>query len=291
MPVLGFVGTLSCYLDLSRAVWHSSLSLSLSVRVVFGSRQFNRDKRMPSTPSPLVTIILDGNAHHVSSGRTILVALEGADLHFVRGVGCRGGVCGACTVLYRLQGQHELVAGLMCQDEVQDGMEILSLPYIPQKKATYDLTLPSGSRPEYHVLTLYPEVNHCVMCGECTRLCPVGIDVMAFVGMIKRGDLRGAAKASFTCVQCQICVLRCPSSISQPNAALAARRFHGRFLDAPAEHLAKSLEKLATGRYPSLFRRLRRMETIEFQALYQRREREPNDAPPGTWLPKDRTLL
>lgn len=220
-----------------------------------------------------------------------MVALEGTGMHFVRGVGCRGGVCGACTIIYRSQEHHTLTAGLMCQDEVYDGMEILSLPYIPQKKATHDLTLTAENSPEYQLLTLYPEVNNCVMCGECTRLCPLGIDVMAFVGMIKRGDLRSAAKESFTCVQCQICVLRCPSSISQPNAALAARRFHGRFRDAPAEHLAKSLEKLETINYRAMFRKLRRKDPVEFQALYQRREREPDDAPPGTWLPEDRSLL
>lgn len=244
-----------------------------------------------SPPSLSITIGLDGTHHQVASGKTILVALEEIGLRFVRGVGCRGGVCGACTVLYRLPHAHELTAGLMCQDEVKEGMEILSLPYVPQKKALHHLTLAPGDDPEYRVLSLYPEVNNCVMCGECTRLCPVGIDVMAFVGMIKRGDLRGAAQLSFTCVQCQACALRCPSSISQPNAALAARRFHGRFREAPAEHLAKSLEKSKSETYRTVFRRLRRMDPVTFQALYQRREREPDDAPPGTWLPEDRSLL
>lgn len=246
---------------------------------------------MATTPSPSITIGFDGTDYRVSPGLTLLVALEEAGLRFVRGVGCRGGVCGACTVLYRLRDSYTLVAGLMCQDEVQDGMEILPLPYIPQKKVPHPLKLNDNETPAYHVLNLYPEVNHCVMCGECTRLCPVGLDVMAYVGMIKRGDLCGAGHASFTCVQCQACVLRCPSSISQPNAALAARRFHGRFQVPAADHLAKSLEKLESGHYRSIFRRVRRMDPVEFQALYQRREREPDDAPPGTWLPEDRTLL
>ncbi|WP_130470787.1 4Fe-4S dicluster domain-containing protein [Candidatus Magnetaquicoccus inordinatus] len=239
----------------------------------------------------VVNIGFDGTAYQVTAGRTILVALEEVGLRFVRGVGCRGGVCGACTVLYRLQDSHQLRAGLMCQDEVHDGMEILALPYIPQKKAIHKLQLPEGNSPEYQVLSLYPEVNNCVMCGECSRLCPVGIDVMGYVGMIKRGDLRAAAQHSFTCVQCQACVLRCPSSISQPNAALAARRFHGRYREAVADHLGKALEKLESGYYRSLFRKVRRLSAVEFQALYQRREREPDDAPPGTWLPEDRSLI
>lgn len=246
---------------------------------------------MPIPSVASIHIRLDDTPYQVSPGRTILAALEEVGVHFVRSVGCRGGVCGACTVLYRRPGCHELITGLMCQDEVQDGMELLSLPYIPQRKSRHTLTLPEGDTPAYHVLTLYPEVNNCVMCGECRRLCPVGIDVMDLVGMIKRGDLRAAAQASFTCIQCQVCVLRCPSSISQPNAALAARRVYGRFQAPPAEHLTKSLENIEKPRYRMLFRTLRRMDAVTFQALYQRREREPDDAPPGTWLPEDRTLL
>ncbi|MBF0446634.1 MAG: (2Fe-2S)-binding protein [Magnetococcales bacterium] len=233
----------------------------------------------------------DGELYRVAPGRTILSALEAVGERFIRSVGCRGGVCGACTVLYRFQGHSELRAGLLCQEEVKEGMEILPLPYIPQKKIRYDLTLNEKESPEYRVLKLYPEVNDCIMCGECTRLCPVDIDVMSYVGMIKRGDLAGAAQESFTCIQCQACVLRCPSQISQPNAALAARRFQGRFKESPAEHLTKALEKIESGYYKTIFRRLGRMDQDDLRALYQRREREPDSTHPGTWLPEDRSLL
>ncbi|MBF0358553.1 MAG: (2Fe-2S)-binding protein [Magnetococcales bacterium] len=238
-----------------------------------------------------ISIRYDDLPYQVLPGRTILAALEEAGLSFVRGVGCRGGVCGACTILYRVQGRPELKAALLCQDEVEDGMEILPLPYFPQKKVQHDLTLADGETPEYRVRTLYPEVNNCIMCGECTRLCPVDIDVMSYVGMIKRGDLAGAALESFTCIQCQACALRCPSQISQPNAALAARRFHGRFQESQAEHLSKAVEKMQSGHYKSIFRRLKRMDQDEIRALYQRREREPENTHPGTWLPQDRSLL
>ncbi len=245
-----------------------------------------------SNPSQnMVTIDYDDVSCRVPAGRTILSALEEAGLGFVRGVGCRGGVCGACGVLYRIRGSNELTAALMCQEEVKADMEILPLPYIPQKKAWHDLSLSEGDSPGYRVLNLYPEINSCIMCRECSRICPVGIDVLAYVGMIQRRDLKGAARESFTCVQCGICVLRCPSRISQPNAALAARRYHGRYEETPAEHLTKAIEKRASGRYEPIFKRLRRMDQEAFQALYQRREREPNDAPPGTWLPEDRGLL
>ncbi|MBF0195887.1 MAG: 4Fe-4S dicluster domain-containing protein [Magnetococcales bacterium] len=238
-----------------------------------------------------ISIRYDDIPYKVSPGRTILTALEEAGRDFVRGIGCRGGVCGACTILYRIKGKPEFIAALICQDEVEEGMEILPLPYIPQKKVQHDLVLGEGETPEYLVRKLYPEVNNCVMCGECTRLCPVDIDVMSYVGMIKRGDLAGAAHESFTCIQCQACVLRCPSQISQPNAALAARRFQGRFKEAPAEHLSKAVEKMQSGHYKSIFRRLSRLDPDDLRALYQRREREPDNTHPGTWLPQDRSLL
>ncbi|MBF0622535.1 MAG: 4Fe-4S dicluster domain-containing protein [Magnetococcales bacterium] len=238
-----------------------------------------------------ISIQYDGEPYTVPSGRTILTALEEIGLRFVRGIGCRGGVCGACTVFYRVDGEPELHAGLMCQDPVIDGMDIMPLPAFPQKKARYDLELPEGDTADYRVVALYPEVNRCIMCSECVRVCPMGLDVMGYVGMIKRGDLRHAAEASFTCIQCQACALRCPAQISQPNAALAARRFYGRHQAPQAEHLTKSVERTQDEKFQRNMERLRRVDMDALRILYQRQEREPGDAPPGTWLPEDRSML
>lgn len=240
----------------------------------------------------MVCIRYDEQKLEVSSGLTILAALESVGIRLVRGVGCRSGICGACAVLYRIPAQsHDLFAALMCQETVQDGMEILPLPYVPQKKVPHHLHLPEEESPSYHVLRLYPEINNCIMCGACVKTCPMDIDVMGYVGMIKRGDLKGAARESFTCIGCQMCVLRCPVSISQPNAALAARRWHGRYQVPKADHLTKMVAKISTDRYAPIFRWMRHLDVVEFQALYQRREREPDESPPGTWLPDDQGLL
>lgn len=238
-----------------------------------------------------VTIRYDDETYRVPARHTILSALERVGMAFVRGVGCRGGVCGACAALYRIKGSHELKAALICQELVQEGMEIMPMPYFPQKKEPHRLEPEAGDNPAYRVLTLYPEVNRCIMCGECSRICPMHIDVMGYVGMIKRGDLKGAAAESFTCIQCQACVARCPAQISQPNAALAARRHHGRFQLPLAEHLTRTLERQESPEWKRAFRRLRRLDGEALQILYQRREREPDDAPPGTWLPEERSLL
>lgn len=238
-----------------------------------------------------VTFHFNCESYTVTAGQTLLGALEEAGVELVRGVGCRGGVCGACLVFYRVGEGFEIKAGLMCQDTVQEGMMVVPVPCFPQKKAVYTLDLDGEEAPDYRVRTLYPEVNRCIMCGECTRICPMGLEVMGYVGMIKRGDLRGAARESFTCVQCQACAIRCPSQIPQPNAALAARRFHARHQVPDADHLTKSLAKMAAPGLEKAFRRLRRLDVVALETVYQRREREPDDAPPGTWLPEDRTWL
>ncbi|MBF0160460.1 MAG: 4Fe-4S dicluster domain-containing protein [Magnetococcales bacterium] len=244
-----------------------------------------------SHPKQQFTICYDDELYTVSAGQTILAALEAAGRRFVRGVGCRGGVCGACTVLYRMGDHYQIRAALMCQELVQEGMTILPLPWFPQKQMRYPLTLGEGESAHYRVVNLYPEVNRCIMCGECSRLCPVGLDVMGYVGMIKRGDLKQASRSSFTCVQCQACTLRCPAQIPQPNAALAARLFHARHQRPEAEHLTRMLQRLEQHDFTAAFRHLRRMDQEELQALYQSREREPDDTAPGTWLPEDDRLL
>lgn len=241
--------------------------------------------------SDSIQFIYDGEPFRAKAGGVLLTALEEAGVRLVRGVGCRGGVCGACTIFYRKRGEYELSVGLLCQEMVKDGMEIMPMPYFPQKKADYRLDLPEGDTPHFRVVNLYPEVNRCIMCAECSRNCPVGIDVMGYVGMIKRGDLKAASRESFICIQCQACVARCPAQISQPNAALAARRFHGRHEMRPAEHLAKAVERMEAAIYDRGFRRLRKMDKDELVNLYQAREKEPGDAPPGTWMPEDVSLL
>jgi ferredoxin len=52
--------------------------------------------------APTVTVTIMGKKHDVPLGLTILKAYEYAGYQLVRGVGCRGGVCGACATVYRL---------------------------------------------------------------------------------------------------------------------------------------------------------------------------------------------
>ncbi|OSM08465.1 4Fe-4S dicluster domain-containing protein [Magnetofaba australis] len=244
-----------------------------------------------SSTEDRIVIYYEEAPYEVPAGRTIIAALEEAGIRFVRGVGCRGGVCGACAAFYRIPGDKELKAVLMCQQEVVPDMRVMPLTTFPQNVVDYDLTLDADETPAFKVVNLYPEVNHCIMCRECTRLCPVGIDVMGYVGMIKRGDLKAAAEESFTCVQCQACASRCPAQISQPNAALAARRYYAKHIQAKSDDLVRAVERAHSNEMRKGFQSLRRLDADELRTLYQRREKEPADTPPGVWLPEDRSMI
>ena len=52
----------------------------------------------------MATVYLLGRQCTVPDDLTIMRAMEYAGFRLVRGCGCRSGFCGACAVVYRLQG-------------------------------------------------------------------------------------------------------------------------------------------------------------------------------------------
>ncbi|MCX7844910.1 MAG: 2Fe-2S iron-sulfur cluster binding domain-containing protein, partial [Candidatus Bipolaricaulota bacterium] len=119
------------------------------------------------TKTEMVTVFIMGQAYQVPAGLTILKALEYAGFRLTRGVGCRGGFCGACATVYRLPGDYRLYADLACQTTVKDGMYLALLPSTPAERKRYDLkrVKPSGET----LLALYPELARCVACNTCTK--------------------------------------------------------------------------------------------------------------------------
>ena len=61
-----------------------------------------------------IPIYLWGKRYLVPEGLTILTATEYAGYQMKRGVGCRGGVCGACATVFRYDGEVKLEVGLAC---------------------------------------------------------------------------------------------------------------------------------------------------------------------------------
>lgn len=230
--------------------------------------------RLPERASArVVRIYFMNKAYDVPAGLTIMKALEYAGYKLIRGVGCRGGFCGACAVAYRKPGEYKLRTGLACQTVVEDGMYIALLPYSPLVKPKYSVER-MGSEAG-HVLKVFPEVSRCISCSSCTKACPQGLEVMDAVQAVLRNDLLGAADLIFDCISCGLCSLRCPAEIRHVHLFQLVRRLAGKYILPPSKHLEARINEIESGKYNDEIEALIRMPTSELKKLYDKRDIEP----------------
>ncbi|MBN1955621.1 MAG: 4Fe-4S dicluster domain-containing protein [Anaerolineae bacterium] len=221
----------------------------------------------------MIPIYIMGKQYLVPPALTIMKAMEYAGYKLIRGVGCRGGFCGACGTAYRIQGDPKLYFGLACQTVVQPGMYLAQLPFFPARRETYDI---SQLEPTATTLfSLYPEVLRCLGCGACTKACPQEIDVRDYMAAAMRGDLAKLADTSFDCIMCGLCAARCPAEEAQYNIAILARRLYGRYLAPRSEHLERRLEEIETGKFTVDLEELKGLGEEELKVRYKARDIEP----------------
>jgi len=219
-----------------------------------------------------ITISILGSKYKVPAGLTIMQAMEFAGYRFIRSCGCRAGFCGACTTVYRIEGDYRLKTAMACQTRVEDGMYLTQIPFTPAERANYDM---NGLKPGIEAfLTCYPEMLRCLGCNSCTKACPQDIDVMEYIAAGKRGDVALMAELSFDCIMCGLCAMRCPAELAQYNYAQLARRLHGKYETPPPEHLAKRIQEIAEGKYKEEIDKLAEMATEELRKLYTERDIE-----------------
>jgi ferredoxin len=223
----------------------------------------------------LVDIYIMGERHRVPDSLTILQAFEYAGYKLVRGVGCRGGFCGACATVYRLPGDYHLRFALACQTRVEPGMQLAMVPFFPAHRSRYRLAELKGEAAE--VLDLYPELLRCYGCNTCTKSCPQDIDVLGYVAAMVRGDLAAAADISFDCIMCGLCVSRCPAELVKHHAALLCRRIYGRRLAPKSAHLTRRCEEIRAGRFSGDLAAARQLSQDELRKRYAARDIEPGE--------------
>ncbi|MDT8316879.1 MAG: 4Fe-4S dicluster domain-containing protein [bacterium] len=248
------------------------------------------DKTILPEGAKKIPLIIMGKEYMIPETLTVMKAIEFTGHQYTRGCGCRGGICGACGFFYRFEGDYKLKTGLACQTVAEPNMIITQLPFFPMKRSMYDIEAVDGT-PDEMLRTHYPEVFKCVGCGTCTRTCPMEIDVMGYVAAMKQGNVTKAAHKSFDCIMCGLCASRCPAQISQPNAALMARRLHAKVLTPEAQHMKGRVEDVNNDKYVPMLEELAAMDQAELKTLYMEREREPDLSKPGEWMPKDETKL
>jgi succinate dehydrogenase/fumarate reductase-like Fe-S protein len=231
------------------------------------------EKQPEVIDADLIPVYIMGKRYMVPPSLTIMKATEWAGYTLIRGVGCRGGFCGACATTYRILGDPKLYFGLACQTVVQPDMYLAQIPFFPAQRATYDI---SQLEPTATTLfTTYPAVLRCLGCGACTKACPQEIDVRNYMAAGMRGDIARMADLSFDCIMCGLCAARCPAEEAQYNIAILARRLYGRYLAPRSEHLRRRLEEIEAGNFDAELAELKGLDDEELVARYKARDIEP----------------
>jgi heterodisulfide reductase subunit C len=219
-----------------------------------------------------VTIHIMGRGYRVPADLTIMTAMEFAGYRLIRSCGCRQGFCGACATVFRREGEYKLETALACQTRVEDGMSLVQIPFVPAESASYDIGEEDYA---YSVFSkYYPEVARCVSCNTCTKACPQDLEVMDYIQAAIKGDFEALTEASFDCIQCGLCAIRCPAEIVQYHVGQLGRRMYGRYGSPEPKHLMARLEEIEQGNFTEALDELVAASTDELKKLYAERVRE-----------------
>ena len=220
----------------------------------------------------MVNVYFFGKKYQVPESLTIMKAMEYAGYKLIRGCGCRNGFCGACATLYRIKGKTELKTCLACQQQVEEGMYVATLPFFPLVKQVYDIQKVKPT--EQIMMQLYPEIYSCIGCNACTKACPQSLKTMQYIAYAQRGEYDKCAEESFDCVMCGICSSRCPAGISHPQVAILARRLYGKYIAPSCEHLIERVKEINEGKHDESMSEIMNKSLEEQKALYNSRDIE-----------------
>jgi len=215
-----------------------------------------------------VEIYITGKKYRVPDVLTVQKAMEYVGFQIIRGCGCRGGVCGACAIIYLTPESAKIKTGLACVTLVQEGMMILNMPYFPVRKAIYDIEKLEPTTET--IIQQYPEIIKCIGCNTCTKMCPQEVPVMEVIGAALRGEIEQAAQLSTQCVMCGLCAARCPAELSPHYIGLLSRRLYAKHMVPPYPHVVDKLKRLDNGEYDEEMEKIIRLGAEELREEYRK---------------------
>ncbi len=220
----------------------------------------------------LIPIYIMGKRYLVPSNLTIMKAMEYAGYKLTRGVGCRGGFCGACATVYRLRHDYRLKIGLACQTVVEPDMYLAQIPYFPGNRADYRL---DELEPTFAtIVRLYPEVLRCLACGRVPSPAPRNPGEGLHGQRHERGHRRCGGQV-LRCIMCGLCTARCPAEEVQYDIAILCRRLYGKYLAPQAMHLAERVSDIQAGKFDTELQEIKGLSDAELRARYNQRDIEP----------------
>lgn len=231
------------------------------------------EKEVKKINNNMIPIFVMGKEYHVPESLTIMKALEFAGYRFIRGCGCRGGVCGACATVYRFPDNYKIHVGLACQTVVEPNMHLTQIPFYPALKASYNIEEMEPLAEQ--ILEHYPEVARCLCCNTCKKACPQDLEVMEYVQAALRGDIKRAAELSFECIMCGLCASRCPAEIVQYNVAILCRRLYAKYMVPEAQDLKKRVKEIGEGTFDKELDASEKESEEKLKKLYNERDVEP----------------
>ncbi len=221
---------------------------------------------MSSNPQSTHTLYILGNAYTVPAGFTIMTCMEYAGFTLTRGCGCRGGTCGACAVVYRV-GNEAWQAGLACQTLTQDHMVFMFLPYLQGQEGLYDAnTTPCTLEA---IEAVFPALARCSHCNTCSKSCPLGLNVLAYVHALCKGNFEKVRTLSFECIQCGMCAVRCPQGLTPFAMALMVRRLLSKGQYRPTVDFLESLTKAQNKHWQAEIEAYKALSHDELIKVYQ----------------------
>ncbi len=168
------------------------------------------------------TLYIRGNAYSVPAGFTVMTCMEYVGFRLTRGCGCRGSVCGACAIIYRVGHAPTWKVGLACQTLSQDHMTFDFLPYHEGQHKLYKAQNTPCTLE--NIQALHPRLSACTACNTCTKSCPMGLKVLGYIHALQQGNFEKMRKLSQECILCGLCAVRCPQDVAPMHVALTARR-------------------------------------------------------------------